>query len=293
MSHRLVESHNNSKGLSSGTFADILLVRFRRFEAAMGLRLLRSAALLICLWAILVCGAALAQDRRAPNLHQPKLTLEQLREVGERYGVPPASRFFARLGAALPGRSNIFDDTAQSAKPPPQTVIKHLRSTKGIPFPPPEQQAGPRPSKEYFTKGVDKAIRMRAEKMNEAMKKTLVPHDLPDCRAAKTETRSAKTKNDQEKIFFDMLFIRKEMIPLNADEVFGKKTLIRSFRLDKATPSTLSAIGLNVPCLPYRMRVTNAGVFKHQGIDALKNYDSGPSGPGVLSDVMQQIAARR
>jgi hypothetical protein len=43
-----------------------------------------------------------------------------------------------------------------------------------------------------------------------------------------------------------------------------------------------------VPCVPYRVRMSNVAYYYDQGHNALKNYDGDPKGKGKLSDIIQR-----
>jgi hypothetical protein len=122
----------------------------------------------------------------------------------------------------------------------------------------------------------------------EAKKNTVVPQ-LPQCKQDTTiRTETGYNLDDNRKqVLMDMLFMKKEDVPLDYKEVFGERVIIRKYHRDKPNLVSLSALGIGVDCLPYRLRATRQYLFKDLGKNALKNYDKDPHGEGEFSAFMK------
>jgi hypothetical protein len=117
---------------------------------------------------------------------------------------------------------------------------------------------------------------------------TPTPYQQPK-RCTKNESQRVEYRQDEAEsdLFIDYLFIPEDLIPLEPLEVFGSSVALfpHSPNADKATQIQMKIY--QVPCVPYRRRLTNTAVYLDTGINALKNYDQSLSGPGELHPVMQ------
>lgn len=89
-------------------------------------------------------------------------------------------------------------------------------------------------------------------------------------------------------ILNDILFISEELVPLEPEAVFGSRVSLvpYSYKLERGeAPFTRMEI-YSVPCLPYRIRLTNKAHYYDFGLNAYRNYDKAPSGRGILDPVM-------
>lgn len=168
----------------------------------------------------------------------------------------------------------------------PQQVIRHIRGKEGIAFPAKEAVLLPFTlTKEKVTETLDGYFNM-LEKQGE---KNLKVPALPSCKEDVT-TRTATNYDRPEEtsqVLLDLLFIRKEDVPLDPKEIFGQHVLTRPYSTDKANVDALSALGVGITCLPTRMRVTRSFVMRDEGKNALKNYDKDPHGPGEFHEYMK------
>jgi hypothetical protein len=88
--------------------------------------------------------------------------------------------------------------------------------------------------------------------------------------------------SEEEFVLLDSLYVREEFTPVDPAEIYGNKTHVYSYG-PSAPPGTFVRMREeNVPCLPYRIRVTNKHVYRDRGENALKNYDADPSHRGKI-----------
>ena len=233
-------------------------------------------------------GVALAQRR--DESHNVKLSPEIIDQIAQKLRIAPDGRHMRALIAAQYGGMQKFEEDAATRDDEEglsRPILLHLRSTKGVPIPAPEElppilRIGP----EEQQKIIEKYLEGR-EQVSEMHKQ--VP-DLPLCAESKTTREDTGMKNvgGDKTILFDMLFIPKDRVPLDPDEVFGKKTIVQPY--DSSVPNGVSfgAIGVGVTCLPTRMRATKAYVYRDEGANALKNFDEGPHGKGKVHPKMKE-----
>lgn len=129
------------------------------------------------------------------------------------------------------------------------------------------------------------------------------PRELPNCTNNSTEKKKVSldssvqkklgleptgTKEDREVVLFDYLLLRKEDLPINPSEVFGKSVVVRVYEGKPQSAIGYTARAMGARCLPFRVRGTRTLAFRHQGFDALKNYDSQPTGSGKMHDIIKE-----
>ena len=91
---------------------------------------------------------------------------------------------------------------------------------------------------------------------------------------------------DEKELLYDYLFIAEDLVPYDSTEVFGLDTVLRPYG-PKSGEAVYTRMEIyNVPCVPYRIRMTNKAHYYDTGLNALKNYDGRHSGVGVLSKWM-------
>ena len=98
-----------------------------------------------------------------------------------------------------------------------------------------------------------------------------------------------KDAHGDKTVLFDMLFLRKDQIPLDPDEVFGVSTIVQPYSTDQPNGPSFATVGVGVTCLPTRMRATKAFVYRDEGANALKNYDENPHGKGKVHPKMEAL----
>ncbi|RMD86705.1 MAG: hypothetical protein D6808_02700, partial [Candidatus Dadabacteria bacterium] len=136
---------------------------------------------------------------------------------------------------------------------------------------------------EFFTKRSLEAIH-KAQKRIKAIAKekpSFRYRPIPLCAENRTEKKGRKLKGgDKDKVLLDKLFIRKGKLPLSYRDYFGRTVEAFETDLEGKSLGSMVASGMNIPCVPYRIRVVGGIAYRHMGKDALKNYDGKPHGKG-------------
>lgn len=118
---------------------------------------------------------------------------------------------------------------------------------------------------------------------------TPVPYRFPPKNCGKNETsfEPSNSPSSEPEVMLDRIFIPEGLIPLNPEEELGSNIDLVPLPQDSTESVVKTRFEIyEVPCVPYRMRVTNTGTFYHSGHDALKNYDSDPNGKGEWGPVI-------
>jgi hypothetical protein len=157
-------------------------------------------------------------------------------------------------------------------------LLSHSIGKEGVPFPKPEDSKWP-PGRNSDVKAVPTEVPVP----------TPTPYQQPK-RCTKNETQRVvyKEKETETKLFTDYLYIPEELIPMDPEEVFGSKVSLIPYGPEAGEVAKIQMRINEVPCVPYRQRLTNTTWYYDTGINALKNYDGAPSGPGKLHPLMQQ-----
>lgn len=170
-----------------------------------------------------------------------------------------------------------FDDAMRRVSDRSEPVLSHIEGTEGVSFPQPE---------EWLREPVPTPIPPTPEPV---IVWTPTPYKQPG-RCATNETKRVPYPTDEPErtLYRDRLFIAEELVPLDTDEVFGSEVVVVPYGPNSDGASRTLLEIYRVPCVPYRIRSTNAGVYYDTGLNALRNYSSGQATPGVLHPAMQQ-----
>lgn len=163
---------------------------------------------------------------------------------------------------------------------PTATPLSHVRGKDGVEFPPTEEvilkplptpTAGPAPT--------------------ELPVWSPEPYTRPS-RCQTNETKrvvwNEKASEPENEVLNDILFVEKGLIPLDPEESFGKTPRLMPYETPLSKGSLINMEIYAVPCVPYRVRMSNVAYYYDQGHNALKNYDGDPKGKGKLSDIIQR-----
>lgn len=113
---------------------------------------------------------------------------------------------------------------------------------------------------------------------------TETPYQTPkSCQENKTLRQDVKSDLVEEKSppIYDVLYVPEDLVPLDAQSVFGVKTKVFGYSSGADDALELRMSMDRVPCLPYRYRISNKGIYEDFGFNALKNYDKDPAAKGV------------
>ena len=95
------------------------------------------------------------------------------------------------------------------------------------------------------------------------------------------ELRGSLALSGGEETLLDSVYLREELAPVDASEVFGQKTRVFPYG-PKSNPGVLYRMRADeIPCVPFRIRVTSRAIYRDRGENALKNYDRDPSDRGT------------
>lgn len=176
-------------------------------------------------------------------------------------------------------KSDTYIDRVHQERP----VLKHYRGKYGMAFPTEEEVVS---SFHYDVDAIKRQIEDSYKGAEEYVKQLAVgayPNcDVSDTTKTKMPPSAAQDFPDPDVVIVDMLFINKHDIPINYQEMWGKRVVVRPLEAGKTEMAMPYLKSLGMTCLPFRVRVTPKFQFVHQGFDALKNYEANPTGKGKL-----------
>lgn len=112
---------------------------------------------------------------------------------------------------------------------------------------------------------------------------TSTPWQKPTrCRESKTEVEIHSPERDPKQIDWDVLFVYEDFIPMDPVEVYGSKARVHGYNPQNGKGALIRMEIYQVPCIPYRTRKTANAYYHDTGVNALKNYDTDPTGKGKL-----------
>jgi hypothetical protein len=79
---------------------------------------------------------------------------------------------------------------------------------------------------------------------------------------------------------YDVLYLPEDLLPSDPTEVFGTQTMVRTYGPNSGEGVHVRMEVDEVPCLPYRTRITETTEYVDLGRNALKNYDKKQSEEG-------------
>jgi hypothetical protein len=220
-----------------------------------------------------------------------KLTQKMIDEIAAQLGIDGSPKRKKSLAAMLDGSQGQAQFAANvdldESPETPRKILRHIRGTEGIPFPTSADVELPfTVPEEEVKKQLDGYFRALE---GVAKQQSTVPQ-LPACAQNKSDRAPTNyTLPDQRnQVLLDMLFIRKEDLPLDPKEIFGNSVMVRPYSTEEPNVDSLSALGVGIQCLPTRLRVTRAFTIRDEGRNALKNYDKDPNGPGEFHITLKE-----
>lgn len=162
------------------------------------------------------------------------------------------------------------------------SVVKHLKSDQGIAFDKVEIVLPTIPAAPVLS---EEEIYERELLRIEAV--DTLPN-IPDCK----KNRTIKIPFDdpvpesEDGIIVDTLFAPSELIPNDLKEAFGEEIKVRPFT-GKPDNESLSYKAVNIPCFPFRVRITKNYIIREEGENAVKDYSEGPYTKGKMSKIMR------
>ena len=242
------------------------------------LRLLM-VALLIVGGGASCCSVAVAQD----SLEELQRRVDKLGPHQGGAGNPQLQKMLDKALAEAEAMNQSVEIKYPSEQPvvsEDETPRTHVRGPEGVPFPQPEEvYVDPRPT-----------ISIGAEnKMAENL--ALPQYTKPprcDSNEPKREDLPVDDGHKEETILFENLYLPEELVPVDFAEVYGAKVRLFPYGPTAGNGAYVRMRVDAVPCVPYRLRVTNRAWYYEQGNNALRNYDKLPSGRGEFSKWIQQ-----
>lgn len=223
------------------------------------------------------CFASYADD----SLNDLQKHVETLRAQQQGGGRAETQRIFdkARAEAEAVGAQLQKNDSKGPIASQSEIQRTHVRSTDGVPFPKPEEVVlEPRP-----TIAIPPSAGMAENVPEREYKKP------PRCDAAETKRDEWPLDDiNEERIIGEVLYLPEDLMPVDPMEVFGTKVEVYTYGPKSGNGVNMRMTVDAVPCVPYRIRVTNRARYYSRGNVALKNYDKQPGGQGQYHAWIQQ-----
>jgi hypothetical protein len=120
-----------------------------------------------------------------------------------------------------------------------------------------------------------------------------VPYEPPrKCEKNETTRAVFNDKEAEEKEHLkDLLFVPEGLVIEDYEETFGKGVEIEPYTIPYSRGTLVRMEVYGIPCVPYRIRMTNVADYTDSGVNALRSYDGDPAGRGKLSPIIQQRLA--
>ena len=166
---------------------------------------------------------------------------------------------------------------AYGSEAPP---LSHVEGKDGIAFPTESEAIWPPPPSPTPTPKVS----LSAEQV--VFEK---PYQRPP-RCEKNETkREVFEKGEEESmLMLDLLFIDESKIPPEPEETLGSQVRLLPYGGETDEVTVMRMEMYQVPCVPFRRRMTNTTMYYDTGLNALRNYDGDWSGHGKMHPLMQE-----
>lgn len=110
----------------------------------------------------------------------------------------------------------------------------------------------------------------------------------PRCEKNGTERVLRYPDLDDSKILYERIYLSEDMVPLDATEVYGSKVQLVPYGEPASEAVMLRMRSDQIPCVPFRRRITAGAIYEDWGINALKKYEAKPSAPGVFHPWVEQ-----
>jgi hypothetical protein len=111
------------------------------------------------------------------------------------------------------------------------------------------------------------------------------PYRPPRCEQSVTKVQSLVSNASKQRskvVYYDTLYLPEDMVPIDVSEVFGQETKLVVYGAGKGEAPYLHMKLKGVPCLPFRLRITDEIQYLDYGQNAYKNYDADPAGQGTV-----------
>lgn len=118
---------------------------------------------------------------------------------------------------------------------------------------------------------------------------TPTPWEKPGrCQLNETTVIDHHKDGDPRTLLYDLLFVSEDLVPLNPEEVFGGSVTLYPYGPKSGDAAVLLQKAHDVPCVPFRVRLTGRGYRYDHGNNALKNYSKDQAGKGYFHPWIEQ-----
>ncbi len=221
----------------------------------------------------------------APNdLIKPEVYEAFKAKIGAPGGINPADFDPKNFDAS---KKEYWRSVGAKLKNSPRQVLGHVQSGDVESFPTSSEIKGSEPPKaprERERTGPPKPLQF-AVKVPQKME------ELPNCPKDTSMKYQFGEPTAEESTKKDILFIRSE-IPSVPDELFGKNVRVFQYKGTTGDPVSVAIKNMRVPCLPFRMRLSEHLSVQDFGLNALRNYDREFNGKGDLHPYVQKNSSK-
>lgn len=168
-----------------------------------------------------------------------------------------------------------------------QPIVGHYKSEESISFPTPKPYLTPE-GKELIDAEIKRRMTIpegKAYPTPEIYK----PEELFPCTKNKTTTDRREGMSAGEGL--DLLFLDPEQVPPEAEVVLGNTVRIVPYTKEVSLGTEL-AREFKVTCLPTRIRVVEATLYRHEGENALRNFEKDPKN-GDVHPFLKQLRRKK
>lgn len=171
------------------------------------------------------------------------------------------------------------DDESES---PSLRVTAHLRMQSGMGFPPAESVVLPPFPEVDVSSYLSPSEPARWESTPDKYERP------PRCEKNFTNRTLRYPELDDATLIHEELYLGQDLVPFDASEVYGPKVRLLPYGGEDAELENRRMTLKQVPCVPFRRRLTAAALYEDYGTAALKNYSQKPSGNGVMHAWVEQ-----
>jgi hypothetical protein len=234
--------------------------------------------------AVMLYGMVVSMSQQAradDSLTDIQKHVETLRSQQAGASGREAKRIFNRARAEAEAVGAQLERAKPETPAPSSSEIArtHVRGSDGVPFPKPEEvvfEPSPppviKPSTGMSPKVEDREFRKPPRCESPQTIRDVWPLD----------------EEKEERIIGDVLYLPEHLMPVDPMEVFGSKVRVFTYGPTSGNGVDIRMTIDAVPCVPYRIRVTNHARYYHKGDRALRNYDKRLNGEGNYHSWIQQ-----
>ena len=225
--------------------------------------------------ALLAVGAFVSGAHADDTLAELQKHVDNLRAQQQGTNQTDNKRIFDKARAQAEGMSQSLNQPASQAEVAPDAKLPrtHVRAKDGVPFPKPEEVIlPPQPTMPPIVMTND-----MAENFIVPVYKKPPRCDRPE---ARREESIFDDGNRDETTIGEILYLPEDLMPVDSMEVFGSKVQTFTYGPQSGDGVNIRMTLDKVPCVPYRIRLTNRARYYESGDFALKNYERDPSWRG-------------